>query len=206
MNQSVLTPEFLLTAYQKGVFPIAESRDSETLSWCFPKKRGIIPLSRLQMPKDVELAFANNPFEITINTAFKEVLSQCAASADRQPGAWINPALEAMYNQLFDKGYAYSVECWKGNTLAGGLFGISIGAAFMGANMFSHERDAGNIALVALINRLREGGYQLFDTHYVNGHLKQFGAQEIPAALYVRLLRRALEGKAVLRVAVEEMA
>lgn len=203
MKERIITPEFLLTAYQKGVFPTARDRNTGEIAWCFPKKRGIIPLNRFQIPKNSEGQGTRHPFEIKLDTAFREVVAHCAQTPNQQSGAWISPVMEALYAQLFDKGYAHSIECWKNGKLMGGLFGVSIGGVFFGESISNITSEADNSALVALVTLLREGKYQLLDTQYAGGHLKQFGAQEIPASLYVRLLRRALEAESTFGALVE---
>lgn len=188
-----LTPEQLLYGYQHGLFPMAESRNGQEIFWCFPKKRGILPLESFHIPKKLERLFHKHPFEIKVDTAFAEVIHACAEPTEMRPESWINAEIEHAYNSLFHQGYAHSVECWKGKKLVGGLYGVSLGGAFFGESMFSRVPNASKIALVTLVLILKEGGYTLLDTQYVNSHLRQFGAKEISSEVYKGLLHKALQ-------------
>ena len=187
---SDIDAEVLLRAYAYGVFPMAESRDDPELYWIDPEVRGILPLDAFHVPKRLKRTVRQQPFEIRIDTAFREVMLGCAEAAPNRDGTWINERIVGLYCELHARGRAHSVECWQGEKLAGGLYGVSLGAAFFGESMFSRVTDASTVALVHLVARLIRGGYTLLDTQFVTSHLKQFGAIEISRDLYrVKLMK-----------------
>ncbi|MBX3504967.1 MAG: leucyl/phenylalanyl-tRNA--protein transferase [Parvibaculum sp.] len=181
----------LLRAYAYGVFPMAEARDDPELYWIDPERRGILPLDRFHVPKRLARTIRQHPFDIRIDTAFREVMLGCADAAPGRDGTWINERILALYCELNARGRAHSVECWREGKLAGGLYGVSLGAAFFGESMFSRETDASKVALVYLAARLIRGGYRLLDTQFVTSHLAQFGAVEISRDEYRSRLARA---------------
>ena len=189
---TVLTPEWLLQAYSIGVFPMAESRHASFLYWIDPEHRGVIPLDRAHIPHKLRRTLRQARFDVTCDRAFMEVIERCAEPTARRPDTWINDEILALYKRLFELGHAHSVECWREGALAGGLYGVSIHAAFFGESMFSRETDASKVALVHLMARLQKGGYRLLDSQFVTDHLKQFGAIEIPRAKYRSRLQAAL--------------
>jgi leucyl/phenylalanyl-tRNA--protein transferase len=151
---------------------------------------------------------------VTADTAFPLVIAACAESGPRRAETWINPTIERLFVALHASGHAHSVECWSGNEIVGGLYGLAIGGAFFGESMFSRARDASKVALVHLVARLRMGGFTLLDTQFVTSHLAQFGAQEVPREAYRRSLADAIDRPAVwmaepdgnaLRRSIEEM-
>ena len=186
---SKVTPELLLDAYRAGIFPMAEDRRATDIAWFDPVFRGILPIRGLHVPKRLARTIYRKPYTVTFDTAFERVIRNCA---DTRQSTWINDDIIALYTTLHKQGHAHSVEAWDGRVLAGGVYGISIGGAFFGESMFSVRTDASKIALVYLVARLWRRGYTLFDTQYVNDHLKQFGVLEIPRAEYRRLLKKAL--------------
>jgi len=192
-----LTPDLLLCAYASGLFPMANDRHDPTIHWIEPRRRGILPLDGFHQPKSLRRLIRRRPFEIRIDRAFGAVIEACAEPRPERPRTWLNDDLIALYCALHRQGYAHSVEAWSKERLVGGLYGVSLGAAFFGESMFSHQRDASKVALVALVERLRAGGYQLLDTQFVTDHLRQFGAVEIPREAYQRELRSAIESRAV---------
>jgi leucyl/phenylalanyl-tRNA--protein transferase len=191
-----LTPDLLLRAYAIGIFPMAESRVDPELHWIDPDLRGVLPLDRLHVPRKLRAKIRRGVFEVHCNTAFQEVIRGCAEPAENRPDTWINPVIEQLYNELFEMGFAHSVECWQDGELAGGLYGVSLGAAFFGESMFSRATDASKVALVQLVMRLRKGGFQLLDTQFTTPHLSRFGAEEIPREEYRRLLTKAVSAQA----------
>ena len=192
-----LTPDLLLCAYASGLFPMANDRDDPTIHWIDPRRRGIIPLDRLHVPRSLQKVIHRKTFEVRTDTAFDAVIRSCAEIRADRPRTWLNDELIDLYCELYSRRYAHSVECWIGDRLAGGVYGISLGGAFFGESMFSRERDASKVALVALVDRLNDGGYQLLDTQFITDHLRQFGAVEISRDAYHRRLRRALKVVAV---------
>ncbi|MGC2411667.1 MAG: leucyl/phenylalanyl-tRNA--protein transferase [Stellaceae bacterium] len=192
-----LTPDILLDAYAAGIFPMAERADDPELFWVDPNRRGIIPLDGFHVPRRLERVLRQGRFSVRADTAFAAVIRGCADSTDARPSTWINDEIVRLYSALFERGVAHSVECWQGDALVGGLYGVSLGAAFFGESMFSRVTDASKVALVHLVARLRRGGYHLLDTQFVTPHLAQFGAIEISRARYRRLLAEALRYRAV---------
>jgi leucyl/phenylalanyl-tRNA--protein transferase len=185
---SEIDAEVLLRAYAYGVFPMAESRDDPELYWIDPEARGILPLESFHIPKRLRRTIRQAPFDIRVDTAFRETMLGCAEAAPNRDGTWINDRIVDLYCELHENGHAHSVECWQGSLLAGGLYGVSLGGAFFGESMFSRATDASKVALVYLVARLIRGGFSLLDTQFVTSHLSQFGAIEIPRDEYrVRL-------------------
>lgn len=187
-----ITADILLRAYAYGVFPMGESRDDPSLYWVDPQERGIIPLNGFKLPRKLRSAVRKSPFKVTIDTEFRAVMEACALPAPGRSGTWINDRIVDLYCELHQRGYAHSVECWKDHKLVGGLYGVSLGAAYFGESMFSRETDASKIALTYLVARLKQGGFKLLDTQFVTDHLAQFGALEIPREEYRRRLAEAI--------------
>ncbi len=192
----LLSPELLIRAYASGVFPMSESRSDSAIFWVDPKERGILPLDDFHVPKSLRKALKRNPFDIRTDTAFAEVIAACAQSSRGREDTWINDEIIRAYTELHHLGHVHSIECWQGDTLVGGLYGVRLGAAFFGESMFSRATDASKVALTHLVARLRLGGFKLLDTQFVTNHLKRFGAIEIPARDYLVLLDDALNAKA----------
>ena len=191
-----LSPAILLQAYAGGIFPMAESADDPELFWVDPTRRGIIPLDAFHVPRRLKRVVRRGRFAVRCDTAFAAVMRGCAAASETRPSTWINDEIIRLYGALFEAGAAHSVECWRDGALVGGLYGVSLGAAFFGESMFSCASDASKVALVHLVARLRLGGYRLLDTQFVTPHLAQFGAVEITRARYRRLLAEALRYRA----------
>jgi leucyl/phenylalanyl-tRNA--protein transferase len=192
----LLPPEVLLGAYAQGYFPMAEERADTDVFWLNPEERGLIPLDTFHLPRRLARRMRSMTWRMTVDTAFARVIGHCA-EADRQGGkTWINPLIERSYCRLNELGHAHSVEVWDGDALVGGLYGVSLGAAFFGESMFSLATDASKIALAHLVARLKVGGFVLLDTQFVTEHLKQFGAVEIPRERYQGMLRAAVEAEA----------
>ena len=193
MKAFLLDPETLLSAYAQGVFPMADRDGSIRLYTADP--RGILPLETFHVPQSLRQLVRKPPerggFEVRINHDFEATMQGCRSG--RPEGSWINNVLVKAYCRLHDLGYAHSVEAWRDGKLAGGLYGVSLGAAFFGESMFHRERDASKVALVHLVNRLSERQYELLDTQATTSHLKKFGCVDIPAREYLVRLRRALE-------------
>lgn len=183
-RQLSLTPDLLLDAYEVGLFPMAEARDSAELRWFTPRHRGVFPLDRFHISRSLRRRILHSPFEVRIDHDFAGTITACA---DR-PETWINDTLFNVYLDLHHRGQAHSVEVWDDADLVGGVFGVTLGAAFFGESMFSRRTDTSKIALAYLVHRLRAGGYTLFDTQFITQHLSSLGAVQIPAETYrVRL-------------------
>lgn len=188
-----LEAQALLGCYRRGVFPMAQAREASETFLVDPPWRGILPLHPFHAPRRLLRAMRASTLRISHDLAFAEVIAACAAPALGREGTWINAEIEASYGQLHALGHAHSVECWRGERLVGGLYGVSIGATFFGESMFSLEAQASKIALVALAARLRAGGFALLDTQFWTAHLAQFHALEIPRAQFRALLAKALK-------------
>jgi len=188
-----LTPEILLRAYAAGIFPMAEDRDDTTLYWVDPDLRGIIPLDSFHVPRRLARKVRQDAFRVTVDTAFVSVIESCAAPARGRETTWINDEIIELYSGLAAIGHAHSVETWDDGALVGGLYGVSLGAAFFGESMFSRATDASKVALVHLVARLRSGGFTLLDTQFVTDHLASFGATEIAREAYHERLARAMQ-------------
>ena len=191
-RSAVIPSNLLVSAYTHGWFPMAG--DDGVVRWYSPDPRGIIPLDAFHVPSRLARVVRAGRFEIRIDRAFNKVIRACAAADrdDGDPGSWISDEIVESYLALHEQGVAHSVEAWRDDTLAGGLYGVAIGGAFFGESMFHRETDASKVALVALVERLRSRGYSLLDTQWVTEHLEQFGAVEIARARYLKLLEGSL--------------
>ncbi len=192
-----LNAQLLLRAYAVGIFPMAESADSADLYWFDPERRGILPLDGFHVPKRLKRTVRAGTFELRFDSDFRAVIEACAESTAERPKTWINADIVRLYTELHEQGFAHAVETWRDGRLVGGLYGVSLGAAFFGESMFSRETDASKVALVHLVARLRAGGFTLLDTQFVTEHLSRFGAVEIPRAEYRRHLAQALAKRTV---------
>lgn len=166
---------------------MAEGEEGD-IHWFSPEWRGIIPLDGLRISRSLRRSLAKEVFDIRINSDFESTVRACADRED----VWISETIVQSYLQLHRMGYAHSVECWKNQTLAGGLYGVAINGVFFGESMFSRETDASKVALVHLVEKLNNRGYCLLDTQYVNPHLATLGCIEIPKEEYLQRLRIAL--------------
>lgn len=188
----MVTAELMLSGYAQGIFPMAESRNDDHLHWVDPRLRGIIPLDGFRISRSLARRIRKGQCEIRIDTRFSEVVTRCASRRE----TWINARLCNIYGELHGSGHAHSLEVWQDGALAGGVFGVAIGGAFFGESMFSLSRDASKIALAYLVDRLREGGFALFDVQFVTPHLASLGAVEIPRHDYHARLAAALKAEA----------
>ena len=189
MKDFVITPELLLKGYASGIFPMAESRDDPEVFWVDPRKRGILPLDAFHISRSLARAMRRSSWTLTTDTAFEAVVDGCADRSD----TWINPEIRRLYSALRNGGHAHSVEVWAGSTLVGGVYGVVLGGAFFGESMFSRRTNASKMALAGCVDRLRRGGFSLFDTQFLTDHLATLGAIEVTRAHYHRLLEVALE-------------
>jgi leucyl/phenylalanyl-tRNA--protein transferase len=191
-----LDPDLLLRAYSVGVFPMANSRETDDVFWVEPKKRGVLPLDRFHLSRSLAKTLRSGRFTTTADRDFGAVVALCAQSTPGRPDTWINPQIEAAYGELHARGYAHSIETWEGDPadgrLVGGLYGVRLGAAFFGESMFSRATDASKVALAHLVARLKYGGFQLLDCQFQTDHLASLGAIEIGRSDYVVLLDAAL--------------
>lgn len=194
-----LQPGTILAAYRRGLFPmpveappvVPGRRPRAVLGWWSPDPRGVLPLDRLVVSRSLRRSLRR--YEIRVDTAFSDVVAACADPA--RPHGWITAEIAAAYRRLHDLGWAHSVEAWSvdDGTLAGGLYGVAVGGLFAGESMFHHRRDASKVALVALVDMLREGGAGLLDVQWRTPHLASLGVVEIPRAEYLDRLRLVIE-------------
>lgn len=186
-DSSVIEPEFLIKAYRMGIFPMA--LEGGEIAWFSPDPRGVIPLQEFHIPRGLTRFLRTSPFELRVDSAFREVVEGCA---DRKE-TWIDGVILESFCELHRLGYAHSVETWCEGSLVGGLYGVAIGGAFFGESMFSRESNASSTALVNLVQIMRDRGMVLLDTQWANDHLDRFGCCEIPRAEYMRQLNDALK-------------
>ncbi|MHC5108315.1 MAG: leucyl/phenylalanyl-tRNA--protein transferase [Planctomycetota bacterium] len=182
-----LAPERLLTAYAVGIFPMAD--DNGELRWLAPDPRAVIELDRFKTSRSLRAAVRRQLFKVRVNTAFEQVICSCA---ERPEGTWISPEIFEAYCRLHELGFAHSVESWQHGQLVGGLYGVSLGGAFFGESMFHRVTDASKVALVALVERMKERGFVLLDIQFTTEHLQRFGAVEIPRFEYERRVAAAV--------------
>ena len=188
-----ITPDVLLKAYRIGVFPMGERRDDPKLHWLDPRLRAVLPLDGFHLPTRLARTVRSDRFAVSADTSFVEVMRACAEPRPGHPESWINDPIIDLYSELHRRGHAHSVECRVGDELVGGLYGVSVGAAFFGESMFSRERDASKVALVHLVARLIQGGFRLLDCQFMTEHLRSFGAIEVPRAAFHVLLADAID-------------
>ena len=187
-----LSPEVLLFAYQQGLFPMAEGRNAKQIQWIQPEKRGIFQLGNFHISKSLRRVILKKDYSITINSCFPKVMEKCADRSE----TWINDDIYNCYCKLHEDGFAHSVEVWRNSHLIGGVYGVTIGAAFFGESMFSEAANGSKIALAYLHDRLLKAGFFLFDTQFLTEHLASLGAIEISQAQYLVKLEKALNKNA----------
>lgn len=185
-------PSEILSCYANGVFPMADAREDDRMFLVDPEWRGVVPLKTFHVSRRLARTVRADVFRVSFNTAFGEVVGRCAEMRPDRPDTWINHPIEQLYGELHQLGHAHSVECWAGDRLVGGLYGVSLGGAFFGESMFSRATDASKVALVHLVARLLTHGFVLLDAQFMTEHLAQFGTEEISRAQYRRRLKAAL--------------
>ena len=183
----------VIQAYKEGLFPMAETADSKEIYWVEPKKRGVFLFDKIKIPKKIRKFSKSNPFEISVDLQFNNVIENCSQLTSTRKDTWINKTIKLIYLELFQKGYAHSVECYVNKKLVGGLYGVSIGGVFFGESMFSFVSNASKFALFHLIERLKIGNYEFIDTQFINSHLSQFGAVEISNNSFKRMLKNGIK-------------
>ncbi len=187
-----LTPELLLRAYAAGVFPMAEGRDDPDIYWVDPRYRGILPLDGFHISRSLARRMRKGAYTVRLNGDFAAVVTACA----NRDETWINGEIFSLYNELHQMGSAHSFEIWQDGQLTGGVYGVTLGAAFFGESMFSTRTDASKLALAHLVDHLRLCEFQLFDTQFITPHLASLGAQGLGRATYHRMLEDALQDEA----------
>ena len=189
-----LDPQLVLGAYAVGVFPMADHRDAASVYWVEPRRRAVLPLDGFRLSRSLRKTLRADRFRVTADQAFDRVLALCAEAVPDRPETWINIGIERAFLQLHRRGFAHSIECWDGDRLVGGLYGLALGRAFFGESMVSRATDASKVALAHLVARLKVGGFTLLDCQFQTEHLASMGAVEIGRSDYVALLSGALAG------------
>lgn len=186
--------DIILDAYREGIFPMAESAEDESFAFYKPHMRAMIPIDRLHVPARLAKTVRSKKYRITVDHAFEEVIGECAASTPKRGNTWINAPIREIFLMLHRQGHAHSLECWdEAGQLAGGLYGLAIGRVFCGESMFSLQRDASKVSLVALCALLKNAGFKILDSQFMNPHLLQFGAYEIPQKDYEQLIQTEMK-------------
>jgi leucyl/phenylalanyl-tRNA--protein transferase len=186
-----LSPERLALAYASGIFPWYE--DGQPILWHSPDPRMVLRAGDLQVSRSLAKTLRHNLYEVTLDRAFRGVVEACAGTPrPGQRGTWITAEMIDAYEELHRRGLAHSVEAWQDGSLVGGLYGVSLGAAFFGESMFARAPDASKAAFVRLVQQLQQWDIDLIDCQVHTHHLARFGAQEWPRSRYLRALRSAL--------------
>ena len=185
---TIIPPDILLDFYRRGVFPMAMDGELRLFS---PDPRGVIPLEKFRIPHGSRKVLRDSGWKVTVNAAFEEVVLGCAEREE----TWIDETIFGSYAELHHLGHAHSLEVWRDGELAGGLYGVALGAAFCGESMFSRVAGASKVALASLVEHLRGRSFTLLDTQWVTPHLEKFGACEIPRSEYLEKLAKAVEMK-----------
>jgi len=184
----MIPPEVVLEAYRMGLFPM--SMEDGELGWFSPDPRGLIPLDdRFHVSRSLRKELRRGKLRVSFDTVFEDVMRGCA----ERESTWISEDIFETYTHLFHQGVGHCAEVWEEGELVGGLYGISIGGAFFGESMFSRVTNASKVALVTMVERLRDCGYVLFDTQWSTSHLKTFGCIDMPRDEYLELLVDAVE-------------
>jgi len=186
-----LSAERILAAYARGIFPWFSEGDP--ILWWSPDPRMVLFPEELKVARSLRRVVSRGIYEIRMDTAFGEVIEACAAPRGEQGGTWIVPEMIAAYKQLNELGFAHSVESWKDDKLAGGLYGIALGRVFFGESMFTRAPDASKAALVALVERLRGQGFRVIDCQQATAHLASLGARQIPRKAFAQLLEESIQ-------------
>lgn len=190
----IVPPQLLLTAYRGGIFPMSDSRDDEDIYWVEPRERAIIPLDGFHCSRSLAKAIGRDRFRVTCNRDFAGVVAACARPRPGHPESWISERIAASYRALHLAGHAHSIECWRGEELAGGLYGVSFSRTFCGESMFSLADNASKVALAWLVVLLRRAGFSLLDCQFMTDHLASLGAVAMDQADYLTLLAGAGHG------------
>ena len=193
--QPDLDGDLLLKAYVNGIFPMADP-EIGVVEWFKPSLRGILPLDGLNVSASLDRRVRSGRFKITVDQCFEQVMRECAVPRSAENGSWMVEPLLVAYLELFERGFAHSIEAWRDGVLVGGLYGVHIGSAFFGESMFSRPAlggtDASKVCLVHLVERLRDSGFLLLDTQLVNDHIARLGGIEVDSAEYDRRLIEAV--------------
>ena len=185
-----LSPERLVDAYARGIFPWFD--DDDAVLWWSPDPRMVLWLGDLHLSRSLRRTIRSARYGVTLDAAFAQVVARCAESRDAEGGTWITAGMAEAYNRLAARGYAHSVEVWSGGTVVGGLYGVALGRMFYAESMFSRRRDASKVALVHLVRQLERWGFELIDCQMFTPHLASLGAREIPRAEFLQAVGRLI--------------
>lgn len=199
----LIPPEVLLLAYRSGVFPMADSREDEEVFWVEPRQRAILPLDGFHCSRSLAKVLKQDRFHVRMDGDFAAVMHACAQprpdpEAGGESGTWISHTIAASYRNLHAHGHAHSVECWQGERLVGGLYGVAFDRVFCGESMFSRADNASKVALAWLVALMRRAGFMLLDCQFMTGHLASLGAVEISRDKYLEMLAKACDAPPVL--------
>ena len=186
-----LSPERILAAYSRGIFPWYSEGDP--ILWWSPDPRMVLFPEELKVSRSLRRVVSRGVYEIRMDTAFRDVIEACAAPRHGHVGTWIVPEMIDAYTRLHELGFAHSVESWKDDTLAGGLYGLALGRVFFGESMFTNAPDASKAALVALVERLRARGFRVIDCQQATAHLASLGGREIPRRTFAQILEESIQ-------------
>ncbi|RIK75223.1 MAG: leucyl/phenylalanyl-tRNA--protein transferase [Planctomycetota bacterium] len=187
-----LTVDRLLDAYRHGIFPWP-MQPYEQMLWWSPDPRAILPLDGMHVSRRLARRLRNGQFDVRVNTAFEQVILGCASGPGRELGTWLTPEMIAAYVDLHRLGHAHSVECWQGDRLVGGVYGVAVGGLFAAESMFYRATDASKAALARLVKHLRRKGYELLDVQQWTGHTGRLGVTEISRREYLRRLAAVVD-------------
>lgn len=190
-----LAPQRLLEAYRRGIFPWFS--DDSPIIWWSPDPRFVVYPGEVRITRSMRQVLERGIFRITFDTAFRDVITACSMPRKHDNGTWITGEMIEAYVKLHELGYAHSVEAWSGDTLAGGLYGISLGRVFFGESMFARESNASKAAFITLAINLERLGFDIIDCQVHTDHLESLGAFEIPREEFIAIIRRALEGETI---------
>ena len=184
----IIPPDILLLAYRAGMFPMSDARDDDEVFWVEPKRRAILPLDGFHCSRSLAKVLGSDRFRVTLDADFGGVIDACAAPRPDHPVTWISERIEASYRNLHRLGHAHSVECWQGDELVGGLYGVAFDRVFCGESMFSRADNASKVACAWLVALLRHAGFKVLDCQFVTEHLASLGAVEISRDHYLGML------------------
>lgn len=188
-----LSPDWLLDAYRHGIFPWPVYDGALLLAWWSPNPRAVLEFDELHVSRRLRRTLRGGKFEVTCNADFSRVIGNCATAQDRRGETWLVPQMIEVYEQLHRMGHAHSVEVWHQGELAGGTYGLAMGATFSAESMFYQVTDASKVAVVYLVNQLRRRGFRMLDIQQLTDHTARMGAREIPRRQYLQRLAAGLD-------------
>ncbi len=183
---------FILEGYYQGSFPMSKSREDEKIFFVNPKFRAIIPIDRAHVSRSLNKVLLKKDYRVTSDKLFSRVINSCGSPVFGRTETWINKTIIKVFNELHENGIAHSVEIWKGASLMGGIYGISIGGVFFAESMFSSSKNASKIALIFLLSKLHNAKFKLFDIQFLTPHLVSMGGIEISKYKYLDILNKSI--------------